>query len=337
MSTKLDYTIELDGQEFDITAAEVKSALAIKESVIDSATKEPKTIAKNYNGANTVQLNVVPSSGGAFTGPIQVPSVDNPEDLDNKDYVANIGNINTLIETIKGFPTYRWEESELKPLIIRAGDSAKFSPLKVVLYSDPNNNNPTDITFKDEASNDMECWFLAFNDQTGWMSLGHYAYDTSKEKYLTTYIDLFVSAALLAANANHAANADHANTAIYANNLQNAENTSEIYTYENINDLFNLVNATDKSFWDKVKDFFEGNTSSIPTELQILRKDLTTHTTSFHITQTQYNKLNNHTKDSSIHRGIAYGTATIVNDAAFKAGSGTTATPAIGSIYIKLN
>ena len=187
MADKLDYTIELDGTEYDLTAADslhadlanrVENKLTINESKLDSSVAITDTTVIDedvqelnsieFNGSAAKAVSVVPSNGGVFTGPIYIPDISAPnEDLDNnisanKKAAINLNSLETLISALKGFPILNWDGTELK----EDGDAdGAIEPFKVVLYPNSAENSINDIPSK--------YYFLLVNKDTGYLRLGY--------------------------------------------------------------------------------------------------------------------------------------------------------------------
>lgn len=190
MAEKLDYTIQIDEQEYDVTAADalhadlanqVEKALIVKESVrknlnykepgsttelkdIESLTvddlqadietpnttigvvdsRDTRNSENNghsfaYKGDFDTTLEVVPSSGGVFTGPIYAPDIDADDGFNiNKFQVTNYNSVDTVIRELKGFPVYEWTGTEV--LALTQGNPPTMLPFKVIIYTGSEGN-----------------------------------------------------------------------------------------------------------------------------------------------------------------------------------------------------
>lgn len=174
----LDPTIELDGTEYNLTAVDALWADIARrvEEGLDITLSEHIDSKDNtkitYDGDNSKSISIVPSTGGVFTGHIVVPDppADSENDSNKDKYAINLKNVNTLIQKLKGFPTYIWNGSELEGQEPEV-NSDSLSPFKVVLYSQAT-NNPTAIRFSDDNGY-IDCYFFAVNLSNGYLSLGH--------------------------------------------------------------------------------------------------------------------------------------------------------------------
>lgn len=186
MAEKLDYTIQIDEQEYDVTAADslhadlanqVEKALIVKESVrknlnykepgsttelkdieslaiddLQADIETPNTtigvvdsrdtrVSENnghsfaYKGDFDTTLEVVPSSGGVFTGPIYAPDIDAGDGFNiNKFQVTNYNSVDTIIRELKGFPVYEWTGTQVRALT--EGTPPAMLPFKVIIYTE---------------------------------------------------------------------------------------------------------------------------------------------------------------------------------------------------------
>ena len=187
---KLDYTIQIDEEQYDITAADslhadlanqVENALVVKKSVrkgLQSATNEnglDKTDASlaienlkadigapseaigvteedpqgnlisidrdainafAFKGDYRAEIEVVPSSGGVFTGPIYAPDINAGDGFNiNKFQVTNYNSVDTIVRELKGFPVYKWTGTQV--LALTEGTPPTMLPFKVILYTGP--------------------------------------------------------------------------------------------------------------------------------------------------------------------------------------------------------
>ncbi len=277
MAEKLDYTIQIDEQQYDVTAADslhadlanqVEKALIVNESVrknlnykepgsdtelkdIESLTignlqaeigtpntaigvitstdtaRDIRAVDANnapvgnsfaYKGDFETTLNIVPSSGGVFTGPIYAPDIDAGDSFNiNKFQVTNYNSVDTIIRELKGFPVYEWTGSRV--LALTEGNPPTMLPFKVILYT--GNSTGWDNREKLRLINSMpdgtepfcdtECKFFLINvtsdpNNGGRILLGTYT-PTSEENpdpdhKFCTYEELRVK------EADHADNAD---------------------------------------------------------------------------------------------------------------------------------
>lgn len=177
MAEKLDYTIQIDKQEYDVTAADslhadlanqVEKALVVKKSVRkarDTIKNNAALIIKAENNANNLRddivvptdiigkvdsregtnsfaykgdiestLDIVPSSGGVFTGPIYAPDIDAGDGFNiNKFQVTNYNSVDTIIRELKGFPIYEWTGTHV--LALTEGNPPTMLPFKVIIYT----------------------------------------------------------------------------------------------------------------------------------------------------------------------------------------------------------
>lgn len=310
----LDYTIELDGTKYNITAADSLNAdvaRRTKEALNIILSKHPMTVdsSKNLNstkkefdfdGHYKQGISVVPSDGGVFTGNIAVPNISNEEV--NNYYAINLGSLNGIIEELRGFPTYIWN-GELINVTIE-NEYKSFAPFRVVFYGldETVENDPKDLRFSNTEGY-IECYFLAINMSTGWMSVGHCYEEASKD---TTYTSLRV------------ANADHSDNATYSEMSGRAicvaeqvgSVNSDSFSYSRLLALENKINENDKN-------------SLIYNIITNINKNET--------------NITNHTNDTGIHRRIVPGYAD-VSDSAFSSSTfnNESAVAAIGDIYIKI-
>jgi hypothetical protein len=181
---KLDYTIQIDEDQYDVTAADslhadlanqVENALVVKQSVrktsIDSIKNNESLAIENlqanigvpseaigvtekdahgnlipivrdaanafaFKGDYRAEIEVVPSSGGVFTGPIYAPDIDADDGFNiNKFQVTNYNSVDTVIRELKGFPVYKWTGTEV--LALTEGAPPTMLPFKVIIYTGP--------------------------------------------------------------------------------------------------------------------------------------------------------------------------------------------------------
>jgi hypothetical protein len=184
MAEKLDYTIQIDEQQYDVTAADslhadlanqVEEALIVKKSVrksrnykapgsdtelkdiesltirdLKAAIGDPSTAigvdengdtidrtatnAFAFKGDSEAEIEVVPSSGGVFTGPIYAPDVDAGDGFNiNKFQVTNYNSVDTIVRELKGFPVYEWTGTQV--LALTESNPPKMLPFKVIIYT----------------------------------------------------------------------------------------------------------------------------------------------------------------------------------------------------------
>lgn len=273
MAEKLDYTIQIDEQEYDVTAADalhadlanqVEKALIVKESVRKNLNyKEPgsTTELKNiesltvddlqadietpntnigvvdsrdtrvsesnghsfaYKGDFDTTLEVVPSSGGVFTGPIYAPDIDAGDGFNiNKFQVTNYNSIDTIIRELKGFPVYEWTGTQVRALT--EGNPPTMLPFKVIIYTGPTSGD-TDYWTETARANlrlvncapdgiTTDCTtdgnFFLINAKAGHLDCGRIllgTFDHTKTTNCSTYVELRVK------EADHADNATNADT-----------------------------------------------------------------------------------------------------------------------------
>lgn len=273
MADKLDYTIQIDGDQYDVTAADslhadlanqVENALIVKESVrksknykapnsdvelkdIESLTitnlqadiKTPNTTigvvdsrdtrdSENnghsfaYKGDFDTTLEVVPSSGGVFTGPIYAPDIDAGDGFNiNKFQVTNYNSVDTIIRELKGFPVYEWTGTQVRALT--EGTPPTMLPFKVILYTGPTSGNEDYWTETARANLRLvncapdgittDCTtdgnFFLINAKAGHLDCGRIllgTFDHTKTANCSTYVELRVK------EADHADNATNADT-----------------------------------------------------------------------------------------------------------------------------
>lgn len=203
MAEKLDYTIQIDTTEYDITAADslhadlanqVEKALIVKKSVrkdlddiknnlsliIDTEPNKnnlradigtpseaigvdtdaegnpkldnkgnPIPIDRNaanafaFKGDSKAEIEIVPSSGGVFTGPIYAPDINAGDGFNvNKFQVTNYNSVDTIIRELKGFPVYKWTGTHV--LALTEGAPPTMLPFKVIIYTGPTSGDTTD-------------------------------------------------------------------------------------------------------------------------------------------------------------------------------------------------
>lgn len=260
MADKLDYTIQIDGQQYDVTAADslhadltnqVEKALVVKKSVRKDLADIENNLSLNINtenGTNNLRadisvpegikdigvkseaerkgtnsfaykgdiestLDIVPSSGGVFTGPIYAPDINAGDGFNvNKFQVTNYNSVDTIIRELKGFPVYEWKRTTEPQVEALTAVTLKESedgpptmlPFKVVVYKTGgfwNANNLKKLKFTNCTT---ACNFLIINadesdtDEYGRTLLGTY---TPNGSPLCTYVELRVE------------EADHANDA----------------------------------------------------------------------------------------------------------------------------
>lgn len=273
MAEKLDYTIQIDEQEYDVTAADalhadlanqVEKALIVKESVrknldykeLDSDTElkdieslivddlqadiePPNTTigvvdsrdtrdSENnghsfaYKGDFDTTLEVVPSSGGVFTGPIYAPDIDAGDGFNiNKFQVTNYNSVDTIIRELKGFPVYEWTGTQVRALT--EGTPPAMLPFKVILYTGPMSGDEDYWTETARANLRLvncapdgittDCTtdgnFFLINAKAGHLDCGRIllgTFDHTKTANCSTYVELRVK------EADHADNATNADT-----------------------------------------------------------------------------------------------------------------------------
>lgn len=262
MAEKLDYTIQIDEQEYDVTAADalhadltnqVEKALIVKESVrknlnykepgsttelkdIESLTvgdlqadiETPNTTigvvdsrdtrdSENnghsfaYKGDFETTLEVVPSSGGVFTGPIYAPDIDADDGFNiNKFQVTNYNSVDTIIRELKGFPVYEWTGTQVRALT--EGTPPTMLPFKVILYTGPTSGD-TDYWTETARANlrlvncapdgiTTDCTtdgnFFLINAKAGHLDCGRIllgTFDHTKTTNCSTYVKLRVEEA----------------------------------------------------------------------------------------------------------------------------------------------
>jgi hypothetical protein len=184
----LDYTIDIDGAEYNITAADslhadvatqVDQPLKIKHSKLksnvsvadDTAISELQEINNNYvvfTGETAKEVTIVPSSGGVFTDHIYVPDISEPDKESEaalskyKKAAVNLSSLETIVSALKGFPILKWDGSSLD----EDGDgNDAMEPFKVILYPNSAENSINNIP--------SNYYFLLVNTDTGYLRLGY--------------------------------------------------------------------------------------------------------------------------------------------------------------------
>jgi hypothetical protein len=255
MAEKLDYTIQIDGDQYDVTAADslhadlanqVEKALVVKKSVRkarDTIKDNASLIINTENGANNLRadisvpdsikaigvkseaerkgtnsfaykgdiestLDIVPSTGGVFTGKIYAPDIDTADGPNiNKFQITNYNSVDTIIRELKGFPVYEWKrttEPQVVALTVPDANPPTMLPFKVVIYKSGNFWSVANLKNLKFTNCDTTCNFLIINakdtdKEYGRVLLGTY---TPGGSPLCTYVDLRVK------EADHATNAD---------------------------------------------------------------------------------------------------------------------------------
>lgn len=265
MAEKLDYTIQIDGNQYDVTAADslhadlanqVEKALTVKKSVRKSSIDEIKdaesltiedlkatienpdtavgvntdgpknrttTNAFAFKGDCDAEIEVVPSSGGVFTGPLYVPDITAGDGFNiNKFQVTNYNSVDTIIRELKGFPVYEWTGTQVRALT--EGDPPTMLPFKVILYTGPTSGDidywtedyRKSLRLVNSTSNGSlsvcttDGNFFLINAKAGHLDcgrilLGTYNPKPDDETTYCTYVELRVQEADHAANAANAA------------------------------------------------------------------------------------------------------------------------------------
>ena len=110
---ELDTTLKVGNNTYNINAekaGQVENSLKITEVI----TGEETTANKEFNGSTPVDISVVPSTGGTFTGAINVPDV--PEDTSEVPSTSVLnykGILNKVLTEISNHSTvYEWEAEE---------------------------------------------------------------------------------------------------------------------------------------------------------------------------------------------------------------------------------
>jgi hypothetical protein len=255
MAEKLDYTIQIDEQQYDVTAADslhadlanqVEEALIVKKSVrktsiediknneslaienLKDAIGEPNTdvgvadangtpitrTATNafaFKGDSAAEIEVVPGSGGVFTGPIYAPDINAGDGFNiNKFQVTNYNSVDTIIRELKGFPVYRWTGTLVSALT--EGTPPTMLPFKVIIYTGPTSGN-TDYWTETARANlrlvncapdgtTTDCTtdgnFFLINAKAGHLDCGRIllgTFDHTKTTNCSTYVELRVKEA----------------------------------------------------------------------------------------------------------------------------------------------
>lgn len=334
--TNLDYTIELDGTEYNITAADslnadvarrVAKALHVIQSgypVNPSKNLEDETIGTpeetkyDFDGHYAQSLSVVPSNGGTFTGPIAIPNVTSLNE--NNHYAINLGSVRGLVQNLAGFPTYIWNGTTL--IEITEDNGLSLSPFKVILHNIDNaqkvaQDPPVSVCFKNEKNKRIDCWFLAINAYTGWTSLGRCFADGSNTKYYQLRVQKVDYAKTISQY--HPTTDEPTNTG--ATNENRPFDHARLLGMENhLDNLGGNEESTD------------GKT--VIEKIHIAITDINTKITNIN---NQITVLNNHKNDTGIHRRIVPGYDD-ASDAAFSSSTFNNEKSAavIGDIYIKI-
>jgi hypothetical protein len=322
----LDYTIELDGVPYNITAADslnadvarrVVKALHVIQSgypanpsknLEDETIGTPEETEYYFDGHYAQKLSVVPSNGGTFTGPIAIPNVTSLNE--NNHYAINLGSVRGLIKNLAGFPTYIWDGTTL--IEITENNKFSLSPFKVILHNINNaqqvaqDPDPlSDICFKNEKTERINCWFLAINAYTGWTSLGRCFADGSKTQYYQLRVQKVDYAKTISKY-----NEDDVPDPNYTN-ITNEDKTNKNYKNRPFNHA-RLLELED--------NLYESDTEG--TIIYEINNSITENTTKIENLTTQVVdnrlELEKHINDRAMHRLIAHGTSDVVNDSNFK-------------------
>lgn len=261
MADKLDYTIQIDGDQYDVTAADslhadlanqVEKALIVKKSVrknladikdnlsliIDTEIGNnnlranigtpseaigvdidddgnPIPIDRNatnafaFKGDSKAEIEIVPSSGGVFTGPIYAPDINAGDGFNvNKFQVTNYNSVDTIIRELKGFPVYEWKRTSdpqveaLTAVTLKESEDGPptMLPFKVVIYKTKTENfwNTDNLKKLNFTNCTTACNFLIINakendEEYGRTLLGTFTPGDGPE--YCTYVDLRVKEA----------------------------------------------------------------------------------------------------------------------------------------------
>lgn len=226
---------------------------------------EPTT-TDEYNGSVERRLNIVPASGGAFTGPVLFKSIDDlTVDEATKPYVAvNRYDISTLLSKLTGAPAFTWDGSDLKPLEYEvtggtqsgtatapggAGASgtvyAKFS---IILGSKDHLEERAKGATAPKLINSSNCpvAYLYICTDTDDLYFGGSLVQEVLKWDNTVYNKQLATHALTADTATHATSATSAASADKATNaekLTSTTNTSQFYTYATLAKALSDLNS----------------------------------------------------------------------------------------------
>lgn len=92
------------------SALKVEKKLTINSKVLDATTDEVKTETLEFDGEIAQSIDIVPASGGKFSGPVRVVDQDNLEDL-NLETVVNYGDLSKILQKFTGAGWYNWEDN----------------------------------------------------------------------------------------------------------------------------------------------------------------------------------------------------------------------------------
>lgn len=257
-------TLKVDEQEYNINAVkaqQVENSLTITKNIFDANGSESHKEV-SYNGAEAANLTVVPAEGGHFTGPVSVPTIEEPAFTGDK--VLNAENIGDLITNLTGSGWYTWIVTSAMPdpdkkfSVVKKEDLAQH--LGVVVSIDaafPTVFDPAlQFTYSFSYNNKEKKYlpkFLGIATDTGNIYYG----DSSKD-----------TCTRLAVNADTAKYADKANIADFAYKLMDKAG-GEPYS---ITDLLNAATAasncyTNSQIDERIADLIAGTTKVKKAEL----------------------------------------------------------------------
>lgn len=176
--------LKIGDEEYNINAVhsdaagEVDNSLTIHNIARDGSTSEETDVV--FNGSEPKELSIVPAEGGAFTGPVGVPSIEpieNSADLSESgentenildaynDLAVNLGDVRKLISLLKGHPIYHYDVNDGLQEEISSIDPNILQNIKIV-------NGKFDDYGKFVEENQEAKFFLYICNDTGQIFFG---------------------------------------------------------------------------------------------------------------------------------------------------------------------
>jgi hypothetical protein len=139
---KLHSILDIDGDSYEVNAVHSDAAAQVDNKlVINQVDLKGETNAIEFNGSTPQSISIVSSTGGAFTGPVIVKSLEESledlskdlEDIESseeleaqlaeakKNLVINYDDISTIIQNLTGHPCLKWDGTELKTELTENG------------------------------------------------------------------------------------------------------------------------------------------------------------------------------------------------------------------------
>ena len=126
---ELTNTLIVAEQEYNINAVYSDKAGHVENSLKIYEQKDTnKPVPVEYNGSEEKSITYVPASGGAFTGPVTIQN--NNIGLTTNS-IINLGQMETKLKSLTGFPVYEWDGSKLTG--VNLTNTSELAKLNIIL------------------------------------------------------------------------------------------------------------------------------------------------------------------------------------------------------------